>query len=321
MVQAAGGTAGSSNAQDLQALHLRERALARADEVLTNKVEQSVNAKLRELEIKPARITRAGKEFSKITSMYPAIIGKAVSKKERDDEDLHDDQGLVYGEIQFATFALALEKIRHKYKGLREPGGVFVDVGSGTGKPVFAALLMHEFDKVIGIEILNGLHDISLELQAVWNETKASADVTSRTRNTEIELIRGDAFKVDWHDADIAFVNSTCFDAEMMDRLADKADRMKPGSFFISFTRRIPSDEWQVLEYERHLMSWGEATVFIQQRKNDEEEISGSETGSEVLDTDEDQGDYEDGEYDDEDQDDLGQESDNDEEADTTPAP
>ena len=41
---------------------------------------------------------------------------------------------------------------------------------------------------------------------------------------------------------------------------------MRKGSFFISLTKRLPSSEFEVLEYEMYRMSWGEATVFIMQK-------------------------------------------------------
>ena len=49
--------------------------------------------------------------------------------------------------------------------GCRESGGIFYDIGSGTGKPALAAALLHDFDQVNGIEILDGLYRISLEIQ------------------------------------------------------------------------------------------------------------------------------------------------------------
>jgi hypothetical protein len=39
-----------------------------------------------------------------------------------------------------------------------EPGKVFYDLGSGTGKAVFVARLTQDFSKCIGIEILHSLH-------------------------------------------------------------------------------------------------------------------------------------------------------------------
>lgn len=49
------------------------------------------------------------------------------------------------------------------YKVLRKvnlpPGGTFYDLGSGTGKAVFAARLVCDFDRCVGVEILEGLHN------------------------------------------------------------------------------------------------------------------------------------------------------------------
>jgi tRNA G46 methylase TrmB len=48
--------------------------------------------------------------------------------------------------------------------GFREVGGKFVDIGSGSGKAVFAAALLHKFDDCVGIEILEGLHNLAEEV-------------------------------------------------------------------------------------------------------------------------------------------------------------
>jgi hypothetical protein len=82
---------------------------------------------------------------------------------------------LVYGEIMFEPFAHALLKvcvaqscfthehvrqavwaqIKHLYGGLATPGGKFYDLGSGTGKPVFAAALLHAWDSCTGKGVLH----------------------------------------------------------------------------------------------------------------------------------------------------------------------
>lgn len=73
----------------------------------------------------------------------------------------------------------------------------------------------------------------------------------------------------DWRDADIVFINSTCYDEVLMTRIARLAKGMKKGSFFITLTKRLPSTDFTVLEFEMYRMSWGEATIFIMQKNND----------------------------------------------------
>lgn len=67
------------------------------------------------------------------------------------------------------------------------------------------------------------------------------------------------------NDADFIFANSTCFDFNMMDKIADFD--VKPGTWAITLTKSLPSPKWIILESIKKLMSWGEATVYIQQRQ------------------------------------------------------
>jgi hypothetical protein len=78
-------------------------------------------------------------------------------------------------------------------------------------------------------------------------------------------MIHADMFEQSWEDAGILFANSTCFNREMMDRLA--AMPVRPGTLAVTLTKNFQSDLWEVLESERKNMSWGDATVFISKRR------------------------------------------------------
>lgn len=84
------------------------------------------------------------------------------------------------------------------------------------------------------------------------------------------------------------FANSTCYDEPLMDKIAHLACKLlctlllicynaiifymtylaglRKGAFFISLTKRLPSSDFAVLEYEMTRMSWGDATIFIMQK-------------------------------------------------------
>ena len=81
--------------------------------------------------------------YEDLTASFTTLVGKNASKKEREQLNL-TDTALVYGEIDFRSFANALLKIQFKYglpKGdghtpsggiMQSPGrGIFVDLGSG----------------------------------------------------------------------------------------------------------------------------------------------------------------------------------------------
>ena len=82
----------------------------------------------------------------------------------------------------------------------------------------------------------------------------------------KIYIFTGDLTVEDWSHATMCFANSTCFDDPLMSAIADKAELMQSGTFFITFTKKLPSEMWEVLEHESHQMSWGSATVYIQRK-------------------------------------------------------
>jgi len=215
--------------------------------------------------------------YEDLTKAFPTSIGKAVSKKEREQFQLSSST-LVYGEISFEAFGITLEKIK-KIHGkpnvgntgpagcMQDRGGIFYDLGSGTGKAVIAAAILYNFDICCGIEILEGLYTLSLEITSEYNsrgKAKLNREIT-----TDVSMVKGDILDLsvkDWSDGDVIFANSTCFDDTLMAALANTAGGLKKGTFFITFTKRLPGTDFVVLEYEMHQMSWGAATVYIHQK-------------------------------------------------------
>jgi hypothetical protein len=213
---------------------------------------------------------------------FPPSMGKAVSKKDREERDLVKDKNLMYGEINFESLGLVFEKIKMVYgmpnvgtSGsvgfLQRPGGIFYDLGSGTGKVAVAAAILHNFDVCYGIETLEGLYSVSLDTLNAYG-TKGKSKMPPREKDTHCQMINGSFLKMktkDWRDADIVFANSTCYDEILMGHIAKLAQGLRKGAFFISLTKRLPSSEFVVLEYEMYRMSWGEATVYIMQKQTD----------------------------------------------------
>jgi len=199
--------------------------------------------------------------FDLIYKEYPTSFAKMTSRQEREGQG-HTDASLVYGEISFGPFSLQIQALRENHGILTTPGGIFVDVGCGSGKPVIAAALLHDFDVCMGIEILHGLHSLCLQVKNHWEQMKTK--LSQKKQNMEIRFMNGDATVIDWSDADVVFMNSTCFDDTLMRALAGKCEELKPGSIVITTTRRLPSSLFEILEQNKMNESWGEATVFIQ---------------------------------------------------------
>lgn len=131
--------------------------------------------------------------FDSVMQSFPPTLGKAVSKKEREELQLKDPN-LVYGEITFDTLGVVFEKIKKVYgrpfQGhsgpvgfLQSRGGIFYDLGSGTGKGVIGAAILHNFDVCYGIECLEGLYSLSLDALNGYN-TKGKPRLSGREHDT-----------------------------------------------------------------------------------------------------------------------------------------
>ena len=170
--------------------------------------------------------------------------------------------------------AYIFEYLNHEFgSSIRE--GNFYDLGSGTGKAVIAMSLIFRFKRLIGIEFLENLFKLSLGVKQ--NYDKSIGDKFDNYKQlfnfdspNQIEFLQGDFLKHNWEDTSIIFANSTCFTLNMMNNIANKANKeCKPGTIIITFTKRLTnlSADWELRDGFRRLMTWGIATIYIHRRK------------------------------------------------------
>ena len=170
--------------------------------------------------------------------------------------------------------AYIFEYIIHEFGGSIRDGN-FYDLGSGTGKPVFAMSLIYHFKKLIGIEFLENLFKLSLGVKQNYDKTIENKfenykQLFSFETPNQIEFLQGDFLKHSWEDTSIIFANSTCFTETMMKNIANKANKeCKTGTIIITFTKRLTSlsIDWELRDGFRRLMTWGIATIYIHRRK------------------------------------------------------
>jgi SAM-dependent methyltransferase len=187
-------------------------------------------------------------------------IGKSLSKEERDENELNEDKCLIYGEVDFTSFYKVLRKINPPQ------GSTFYDLGSGTAKAVFIARLTQDFGRCVGIEILEGLHCQAMKIVDRYNKMYRSYLCTGLDLHASVH--QGSFLEYDWSDGDVVFANSTCFDDTLMEDMSKRAENLRPGAIFITFTKGLTSSKFEVLERKRYRMSWGPATVYIHRRLN-----------------------------------------------------
>lgn len=172
----------------------------------------------------------------------------------------------------FRSFSYIFEYVKTKYGNIRE--GTFIDLGSGIGKGLVAAIFIHKFDKYLGIEYLENLHNVAVEIKTKFEANWDNLYNTNRQylpeydKLPEMKFINSDFLQEDWSDASFLFANSTCFSPELMQSLSEKAQTLKEGSIFVTFTKRLPNlgEDWELADGFRRLMSWGIATIYIHRK-------------------------------------------------------
>ena len=153
--------------------------------------------------------------------------------------------------------------------------GIFYDLGSGTGKAVISMSLFCPFKKLVGIEILRGLWDLSMRSRFAYYKNISDnfikyPQLFNFERINEIEFYNGDFLRQKWTEAAMIFANSTCFSDDLMDKIGIKAmNECKEECIMITVSKKIQNlnSDWESYEEFKRMMSWGLGTIFIYIRK------------------------------------------------------
>ncbi len=184
-----------------------------------------------------------------LRSLYQKTQGGVISQSDRAKLGFKED-AFVYGEIDFLSFILILDKVKPR------PNEIFYDLGSGVGKAVLTAALCFDFNKTYGIELLPGLHQAA-------NEILNRLSTYNSVQLSSISFINGNFLNYDFTDGDVIFINATCLDYYAWQAIVEKLIRLKPGSRVIVTTKKILNPEFKMLYEGRELMSWGMNSVHI----------------------------------------------------------
>lgn len=210
------------------------------------------------------------------------------------DDDLNDDGGelmiwsvnLVYGELLahsvVALIGLALgavQTVRVVQSGSPPADGgacTFVDLGSGEGLPPCAAAAAYPraWRALMGIELVPRLHRLALAHRAALLEDVAGrGDVAAALDRVSFVCDDMLAPGITWPDeADVAFLNGTCYDIETLEALFKAIERLQPGAVVILTSHVLPPacgahKLFELLHEATYAASWGDVTARIYRRK------------------------------------------------------
>ena len=192
-------------------------------------------------------------------TLYSSTNGYKLSVAARSKLS-HVNKAHTYGEVTYEGFKQMLALAKPK------ENDVFYDLGSGTGKPVFLASLFAPFKKLVGVEVIDSLHEASLNVLTQY-ENMILHNPSIITYRPHISFIRDDFKKVDFSDADIIYMNATCFDFELANMpFVKKIENLKVGTRIITNSLPILSAYYTSDNIGQFKFSWGYTTVFLQEK-------------------------------------------------------
>ena len=156
---------------------------------------------------------------------------------------------------------------------------VFYDLGSGSGRAVFAARFVQDYDNCIGIELLPNLHEMAKSVHSLYK----FGPYQSKLKYTHVEFVLSDLLNVDWwKDGTVVYVPNLLFDPLLMDRIAELAIKLQSGAYLIALkqfgtdataattttttTTTFPQ-AFELIQQRLVPMSWGDSNVYVYQRK------------------------------------------------------
>lgn len=200
-------------------------------------------------------LTEAKQIFS---ALFDGVSGRALSLAGREALNIKN-KSYVYGEVKPDSYYEIIKEANPK------EGGVFYDLGSGTGKALILTHLLFHFSKVKGIEYIPTLYESSKNILKRYN-AEILPKIKDKIPENNITIALADFLTSDISDADFIFMNSTCFQADLIMALSQKLEQVKPGTQIISLSKSLQSPQFTIEKQQMYDFSWGRATVFFQRK-------------------------------------------------------
>jgi len=190
-------------------------------------------------------------------ALYADVAGYDISHQERERVATRD-LSFIYGEVLPPAFSALLQAAAPR------PGEVFCDLGSGTGKAIFLAALMADFERLVGVELLTGLGDAARSILARY-DAEVRPKLPPQKQRQRLEFQDGDLLKADLSRVDVAFAHATCFQADLLEKMTVKLQELRPGARFLQVGMPIEAKWLRPIHFMMCDMNFGQtpASAYI----------------------------------------------------------
>lgn len=191
------------------------------------------------------------KSESLISEIYKNLNAFKASSKDR--KSVTEAGGApTYGEILPSSVSHLISYLDIKQKD------VFYDLGSGNGKVPFQFYLTTPIKKSVGVELSDYRHN-----QAMKAKLRAGKKGVLTPRRS-LQYIHGDILKIDFSDATIVYLCSTCYTPEMMTVLQEKISHLRKGAKIITLKEFSENNKLRLIKELELPMTWSKSTsVYI----------------------------------------------------------
>jgi SAM-dependent methyltransferase len=208
---------------------------------------------------------------AKDASLTDDLRRKQKKQVSNQEQPKHSDDSLVYGEVDLEGFCNLLQSLQSASQQDQQ-AGTFYDLGSGSGRAVFAARFLGDFENCTGIELLPNLHQLATSVQSLYKFM-----YKHKLKKQTIDFHCSDFLEYDWSDGTVVYCPSLLFDDCLMERIAVQALKLQPGAFLISL-KKFPNHSadsdsqgfhrsFEMVSQSVVPMSWGDASVYVYRRQ------------------------------------------------------
>jgi len=236
-----------------------------------------------------------GEETSNPSAASEATAAETAAPATNAQRATHHDISHVYGEVVVESFHEFLRS--NQWFGSEDAPATFVDLGSGAGACIAAAMASGRFARCIGVELEEDWFQCSAERFRALQEVAPAAEAAAAAADLapgspwsvfnfelsesahpacSVSIRQGSMFDSDWvsyacseRKPTVVFCNATALNIPQMQQLAQVCEKLPAGSIVLTTTAALPSRLFDARKLEDRLpMSWGSTSkVHLAVRK------------------------------------------------------
>ncbi|MDR1425682.1 MAG: hypothetical protein LBI70_01660 [Rickettsiales bacterium] len=203
------------------------------------------------------------KQFEEVKGIYDGILkningyGASFVEKQQKISNKYE-KDLIYGEVPLELlYALFVLEPTKSYLAGRK---IFYDLGSGVGNILIGSYLIGNFEKYIGIELLDSLYNLSLEAR------KNLCAIDKKAENS-LFFKHGNILDFNIGDGDVLFFCCPNREQKIMQEMEKKFLDTKRGALIFSLIHAFEDDRnFNMLDSSMVKTTWGQAPLRVYER-------------------------------------------------------